>query len=79
MGRIICESMLEGRMTHIIGEIATAENNREQCRVLMRLAKRPEDRAVYKREFRKERNRLLTLKRKMDYERKMSDLAGDLD
>lgn len=53
-------------MTHIIGEIATAEKNREQCRVLMRLAKRPQDRAEYKREFRKERNRALALKRKIN-------------
>lgn len=53
-------------MAYIIGEIATAENNREQCRVLMRLAKRPQDRAEYKREFRKERNKALTLKRKIN-------------
>ena len=53
-------------MTHIIGEIATAEKNKEQCRVLMRLAKDPKDRATYKREFRKERNRALALKRKIN-------------
>ena len=52
-------------MTYTIGEIATVENNREQCRVLMRLAKDPRDRAVYKREFRKERNKAIALKRKI--------------
>ena len=50
-------------MTHIIGEVATAEKNMEQCRVLMRLSKDPRDRAAYKREFRKERNKALALKR----------------
>ena len=49
---------------HIIGELATAEKNREQCRVLMRLAKDPKDRAAYKREFRKARNKALALKEK---------------
>lgn len=47
---------------HVIGEIATAEKNMEQCRVLTRLSKRPEDKAEYKREFRKARNKVIALK-----------------
>ena len=53
-------------MTHIIGEIATAEKNMEQYRALIKLAKDPKDRAEYKREFRKERNKALILKRKIN-------------
>ena len=53
-------------MTHIIGEIAAAEKNMEQCRVLMRLAKDPRDRAQYKRDFRKERNKALISRRKIN-------------
>jgi len=52
--------------THIIGEMAMAEKNREQYRVLMRLSKDPKDRAVYKRNFREERNKVLALKRKIN-------------
>ena len=48
---------------HVIGEIATAEKNMEQCRILMRLSKQPEDKAEYKREFRKARNKAIALKR----------------
>lgn len=51
-------------MTQIIGEIARAENDREQCRVLMRLSKLPEDKAEYKKEFKKARNKVLALKEK---------------
>lgn len=47
----------------IIGEIATAEKDMEQQRIMMRLAKKPEDKAEYKREFRKARNRALALKK----------------
>ena len=51
-------------MIPIIGEIATAEKNMEQYRAMMRLAKKPEDKAEYKREFRKARNKVLALKEK---------------
>lgn len=50
----------------IIGEIATAEKNMEQFRIMMRLAKRPEEKAEYKREFRKARNRVLSLRQKIN-------------
>lgn len=53
-------------MIHIIGEIATAEKNREQYRALMRLAKDPKDHAQYKRGFRKERNKALALRQKIN-------------
>ena len=53
-------------MTHIIGEITRAENATEQYRVMMRLAKNDKDYAQYKREFRKERNKALALKRKIN-------------
>ncbi len=53
-------------MTHIIGGIAKAENAREQCRLLMRLARTDKEQAEYKREFRKARNKVLALKRKMN-------------
>ena len=66
MGRDLREDMLGTGMTYIIGEIATAEKNMEQCRVLMRLAKDPRDRAQYKRDFRKERNKALSLRRKIN-------------
>jgi len=51
---------------HIIGELTRAENAREQYRAMMRLAKRPQDRAEYKREFRKARNKALALREKVE-------------
>lgn len=64
---------------HVIGEIATAEKHMELHRTTMRNSTSQEEYAHNKKEFIKARNRALALKRKMDYERKMSDLADDLD
>lgn len=49
---------------YVIGEIATAENTREQYRFKMRITKGLEDKAEAKRELRKARNKVIALKRK---------------
>ena len=52
-------------MTHIIGELATAEKHMEYHRSTMRNAKNGEEFAQSKKEFRKARNRALALKHKI--------------
>ena len=52
-------------MTHIIGEVATAEKHMELHRSTMRNSKSQEEYAHNKKEFKKARNRALALKRKI--------------
>ena len=53
-------------MIYVIGEVAKAEDIREQYRFKMRITKDPKDKAEAKREFRKARNKVLALKRKIN-------------
>lgn len=52
-------------MVYIIGELKTAEEEREALRFAMRTAKTAEDAAQYRRDFRKARNKVEFIKEKM--------------
>jgi len=49
-------------MAHIIGQLAKAEEDMAASRFAMRAAKGAKDKAQYKRDFRKARNRALNAK-----------------